>query len=140
MPLSIMDFMVAAKSSGSVPFEISYYGQNAEERQQIYAERLELILKAFTVKTLNWKGRYDQFEKFLRTFNEVTDDEGGGYYDSGFIQPVAWVTPLYHGVALIRAANAGVATCASASASLFLSSSTRRGRSLSTMRFSTPPD
>jgi alkanesulfonate monooxygenase SsuD/methylene tetrahydromethanopterin reductase-like flavin-dependent oxidoreductase (luciferase family) len=47
---------------GSVPFEISYYGQNAEERQQIYAERLELILKAFTVKTLTWKGRYDQLE------------------------------------------------------------------------------
>ncbi len=46
---------------GSVPFEISYYGQNADERQQIYAERLELILKAFTVKTLNWSGRYDQF-------------------------------------------------------------------------------
>src|SRR5882757_2889172 len=39
---------------GSVPFEISYYGQNAEERQEIYAERLELILKAFTVKTLTW--------------------------------------------------------------------------------------
>jgi alkanesulfonate monooxygenase SsuD/methylene tetrahydromethanopterin reductase-like flavin-dependent oxidoreductase (luciferase family) len=47
---------------GSVPFEISYYGQNAEERQQIYAERLELIMKAFTVKSLTWKGRYDQFE------------------------------------------------------------------------------
>jgi alkanesulfonate monooxygenase SsuD/methylene tetrahydromethanopterin reductase-like flavin-dependent oxidoreductase (luciferase family) len=47
---------------GSVPFEIAYYGQNAEERQQIYAERLELILKAFTVKNLTWKGRYDQFE------------------------------------------------------------------------------
>jgi alkanesulfonate monooxygenase SsuD/methylene tetrahydromethanopterin reductase-like flavin-dependent oxidoreductase (luciferase family) len=47
---------------GSVPFEISYYGQNADERQQIYAERLELILKAFTVKTLSWNGRYDQFE------------------------------------------------------------------------------
>jgi alkanesulfonate monooxygenase SsuD/methylene tetrahydromethanopterin reductase-like flavin-dependent oxidoreductase (luciferase family) len=46
---------------GSVPYEISYYGQNAEERQQIYAERLELILKAFTVKTLDWNGRYDQF-------------------------------------------------------------------------------
>ena len=46
---------------GSVPFEISYYGQNAEERQQIYAERLELILKAFTVKTLDWDGKYDQF-------------------------------------------------------------------------------
>ena len=47
---------------GSVPFEISYYGQNAEERQQIYAERLELIMKAFTVKNLTWKGRYDQFD------------------------------------------------------------------------------
>jgi alkanesulfonate monooxygenase SsuD/methylene tetrahydromethanopterin reductase-like flavin-dependent oxidoreductase (luciferase family) len=47
---------------GSVPFEISYYGQNAEERQQIYAERLELILKAFTVDTLTWHGRYDQFD------------------------------------------------------------------------------
>jgi alkanesulfonate monooxygenase SsuD/methylene tetrahydromethanopterin reductase-like flavin-dependent oxidoreductase (luciferase family) len=47
---------------GSVPYEISYYGQNAEERQQIYAERLELILKAFTVKTLDWDGRYDQFK------------------------------------------------------------------------------
>jgi alkanesulfonate monooxygenase SsuD/methylene tetrahydromethanopterin reductase-like flavin-dependent oxidoreductase (luciferase family) len=47
---------------GSVPFEISYYGQNAEERQQIYAERLELILNAFTVKNLTWNGRYDQFE------------------------------------------------------------------------------
>jgi alkanesulfonate monooxygenase SsuD/methylene tetrahydromethanopterin reductase-like flavin-dependent oxidoreductase (luciferase family) len=47
---------------GSVPFEISYYGQNAEERQEIYAERLDLVLKAFTVKTLNWTGRYDRFE------------------------------------------------------------------------------
>ena len=46
---------------GSVPFEIAYYGQNAEERQQIYAERLDLVLKALTVKTLNWNGRYDQF-------------------------------------------------------------------------------
>lgn len=47
---------------GSVPFEISYYGQNAGERQQIYAERLELILKAFTVGALTWDGRYDQFK------------------------------------------------------------------------------
>src|SRR5947209_6054514 len=47
---------------GSVPYEISFYGENAEERQQIYAERLELILKAFTADTLTWKGRYDQFE------------------------------------------------------------------------------
>jgi alkanesulfonate monooxygenase SsuD/methylene tetrahydromethanopterin reductase-like flavin-dependent oxidoreductase (luciferase family) len=47
---------------GSVPFEIAYYGQNAEERQQIYAERLELILKAFNVRTLDWNGKYDQFK------------------------------------------------------------------------------
>jgi alkanesulfonate monooxygenase SsuD/methylene tetrahydromethanopterin reductase-like flavin-dependent oxidoreductase (luciferase family) len=47
---------------GSVPYEITFYGQNAEERQQIYAERLELILKAFTADRLTWKGRYDQFE------------------------------------------------------------------------------
>jgi alkanesulfonate monooxygenase SsuD/methylene tetrahydromethanopterin reductase-like flavin-dependent oxidoreductase (luciferase family) len=47
---------------GSVPYEISFYGQNAEERQQIYAERLELILKAFTARALTWRGRYDQFE------------------------------------------------------------------------------
>ena len=47
---------------GSVPYEISYYGEDAENRQQIYAERLELILKAFTSKTLTWNGRFDQFE------------------------------------------------------------------------------
>ena len=47
---------------GSVPLEISYYGQNAEQRQEIYAERLELILKAFTVKRLSWEGKYDRFE------------------------------------------------------------------------------
>ena len=48
---------------GSVPYEISYYGQNAEERQQIYAERLELILKAFQSKELSFKGQYDTFDK-----------------------------------------------------------------------------
>ena len=47
---------------GSVPYEITYYGQDAEHRQEIYAERLEVILKAFTAKTLNWNGQYDQFE------------------------------------------------------------------------------
>ena len=47
---------------GSVPYEISYYGQNAEERQQIYAERLELILKAFGSKKFSFKGKYDTFE------------------------------------------------------------------------------
>src|SRR3954465_70141 len=47
---------------GSVPFEISYYGQNAAERQQIYAERLELIPKGCRGKTLNGNGRYAQFK------------------------------------------------------------------------------
>jgi alkanesulfonate monooxygenase SsuD/methylene tetrahydromethanopterin reductase-like flavin-dependent oxidoreductase (luciferase family) len=47
---------------GSVPYEISFYGENAEERQQIYAERLELILKAFNSKELSFKGNYDVFE------------------------------------------------------------------------------
>ena len=48
---------------GSVAYEISYYGQNAEERQQIYAERLELILKAFQTKELSFKGKYDTFDR-----------------------------------------------------------------------------
>ncbi|HEY1747024.1 MAG TPA: LLM class flavin-dependent oxidoreductase [Xanthobacteraceae bacterium] len=56
---------------GSVPFEISYYGQNAGERQQIYAERLDLILKAFTVRTLTWHGRYDQFENVPLEFEPL---------------------------------------------------------------------
>ena len=47
---------------GSVPYEIAFYGQNADERQEIYAERLELILQAFTATTFSWKGKYDQFE------------------------------------------------------------------------------
>jgi alkanesulfonate monooxygenase SsuD/methylene tetrahydromethanopterin reductase-like flavin-dependent oxidoreductase (luciferase family) len=47
---------------GSVPFEIAFYGQNAQERPQIYAERLELILKAFAGGRLTWQGRYDRFE------------------------------------------------------------------------------
>ncbi len=46
---------------GSVPFEVAYYGQNADARQEIYAERLDLVLKAFRSGTLNWNGRYDQF-------------------------------------------------------------------------------
>lgn len=46
---------------GSVPYEVTYYAQSADERQQIYAERLELLLKAFTSKVLDWEGRYDRF-------------------------------------------------------------------------------
>ncbi len=47
---------------GSVPYEVSYYGQDAEHRQQIYAERLELLLKAFESETLSWSGQYDRFD------------------------------------------------------------------------------
>jgi alkanesulfonate monooxygenase SsuD/methylene tetrahydromethanopterin reductase-like flavin-dependent oxidoreductase (luciferase family) len=47
---------------GSVGYEIAYYGQNAEERQQIYAERLEAVLQAFKTKTFSFKGKYDTFE------------------------------------------------------------------------------
>jgi alkanesulfonate monooxygenase SsuD/methylene tetrahydromethanopterin reductase-like flavin-dependent oxidoreductase (luciferase family) len=47
---------------GSVPYEISYYGGNADERQKIYEERLELILQAFTSKRFSFKGKYDTFE------------------------------------------------------------------------------
>src|SRR5258707_2288163 len=48
---------------GSVPYEITYYGQDAEHRQQNYAERLDIILKAFTRKTWGWNGQFDQFGK-----------------------------------------------------------------------------
>ena len=47
---------------GSVPYEIAYYGEDAEQRQQIYAERLELILKAFATKELSFNGTYDTFD------------------------------------------------------------------------------
>jgi alkanesulfonate monooxygenase SsuD/methylene tetrahydromethanopterin reductase-like flavin-dependent oxidoreductase (luciferase family) len=47
---------------GSVPFEIAYYSQNVEQREQIYRERLEIILKAFTTDILNYEGQFDRFE------------------------------------------------------------------------------
>jgi alkanesulfonate monooxygenase SsuD/methylene tetrahydromethanopterin reductase-like flavin-dependent oxidoreductase (luciferase family) len=47
---------------GSVPYEISFYGQNAEIREKIYRERLEIILKAFSVDVLSFKGEFDSFE------------------------------------------------------------------------------
>ncbi len=56
---------------GSVPYEISYYGQNADERQQIYAERLELILKAFGETRLTWHGRYDRFDDVPMEFGPL---------------------------------------------------------------------
>jgi alkanesulfonate monooxygenase SsuD/methylene tetrahydromethanopterin reductase-like flavin-dependent oxidoreductase (luciferase family) len=47
---------------GSVPYEISYYGQNADERQKIYEERLDLVLQAFNAKNFSFKGKYESFE------------------------------------------------------------------------------
>lgn len=47
---------------GSVPYEIAYYGQNVELREKIYRERLELILKAFSVDILSFSGEFDAFE------------------------------------------------------------------------------
>src|SRR3954469_24759910 len=47
---------------GSVPYEITYYARDAEHRQDIYAEHLDVILKAFSTRTLSWKRRYNQFD------------------------------------------------------------------------------
>jgi alkanesulfonate monooxygenase SsuD/methylene tetrahydromethanopterin reductase-like flavin-dependent oxidoreductase (luciferase family) len=47
---------------GSVPFEVAFYGQDADRRQDIYAERVELVLKAFTERTLSFAGKYDRFD------------------------------------------------------------------------------
>lgn len=47
---------------GSVPFEVAYYGQDVEQREKIYRERLEIILKAFSVDKLTFKGEFDSFE------------------------------------------------------------------------------
>ena len=48
---------------GSVPIEAAYYGENAsvEERQQLYTERLDLILQAFAAQRLTFEGRRDRF-------------------------------------------------------------------------------
>jgi alkanesulfonate monooxygenase SsuD/methylene tetrahydromethanopterin reductase-like flavin-dependent oxidoreductase (luciferase family) len=45
-----------------VPYEIAYYGQNADERQKIYEERLEIILQAFKSEKFSFRGKYDSFE------------------------------------------------------------------------------
>jgi alkanesulfonate monooxygenase SsuD/methylene tetrahydromethanopterin reductase-like flavin-dependent oxidoreductase (luciferase family) len=47
---------------GSVPYEISYYAQNAELREKIYRERLEIILKAFSEDILSFDGEFDSFK------------------------------------------------------------------------------
>ena len=47
---------------GSVPVEIAYYGQDAEQREKIYRERLEIILQAFNADTLAFSGEFDRFD------------------------------------------------------------------------------
>jgi alkanesulfonate monooxygenase SsuD/methylene tetrahydromethanopterin reductase-like flavin-dependent oxidoreductase (luciferase family) len=46
---------------GSVPYEIAYYGQNVAQRERIYRERLEIILKAFAEDELTFEGEFDSF-------------------------------------------------------------------------------
>src|SRR5262245_13516114 len=43
---------------GSVPYEIAYYSQNVPRREQIYRERLEIILQAFSSDVLTFKGEF----------------------------------------------------------------------------------
>src|SRR5258708_15953850 len=47
---------------GSSPTELIYYGQDPEESQAIYAEALELVVKGLTERTLNFQGRFFQFD------------------------------------------------------------------------------
>lgn len=56
---------------GSVPYEIAYYAENADERQEIYAERLELILQAFKAGNVTFKGKYDTFDNVPLVFEAL---------------------------------------------------------------------
>jgi alkanesulfonate monooxygenase SsuD/methylene tetrahydromethanopterin reductase-like flavin-dependent oxidoreductase (luciferase family) len=47
---------------GSVPYEIAFYAQNVARREDIYRERLEIILKAFAVDKLTFDGEFDSFK------------------------------------------------------------------------------
>ncbi|HVG51826.1 MAG TPA: LLM class flavin-dependent oxidoreductase [Xanthobacteraceae bacterium] len=47
---------------GSVPYEIAYYAQDVQQREKIYRERLEIILKAFSVEVLDFDGEFDSFK------------------------------------------------------------------------------
>jgi alkanesulfonate monooxygenase SsuD/methylene tetrahydromethanopterin reductase-like flavin-dependent oxidoreductase (luciferase family) len=47
---------------GSSPTEISYYGQDPEQAQPIYAEALAIILKGLTQPTLSHQGTFFQFD------------------------------------------------------------------------------
>ena len=47
---------------GSSPTELTYYGQNPADLQQVYAEALELIIKGLTEPTLTFHGAFFHFD------------------------------------------------------------------------------
>jgi alkanesulfonate monooxygenase SsuD/methylene tetrahydromethanopterin reductase-like flavin-dependent oxidoreductase (luciferase family) len=47
---------------GSSPIEVACYGVDPAVREDIYSERLELVLKAFANRSLSFAGRYDRLE------------------------------------------------------------------------------
>src|SRR5690242_9068508 len=47
---------------GSSPTELSYYGQDPDQAQAVYAEALEIILKGLTQPSLTHHGKFFQFD------------------------------------------------------------------------------
>jgi alkanesulfonate monooxygenase SsuD/methylene tetrahydromethanopterin reductase-like flavin-dependent oxidoreductase (luciferase family) len=46
---------------GSSPIELAYFGEKAEDAQEVYAESLELILRGLTTPVLNFQGKHFSF-------------------------------------------------------------------------------
>jgi alkanesulfonate monooxygenase SsuD/methylene tetrahydromethanopterin reductase-like flavin-dependent oxidoreductase (luciferase family) len=47
---------------GASPIEVEYFGINADSRQDIYAEAVEVILRGLTNKTLDFHGKHFDFD------------------------------------------------------------------------------
>jgi alkanesulfonate monooxygenase SsuD/methylene tetrahydromethanopterin reductase-like flavin-dependent oxidoreductase (luciferase family) len=47
---------------GASPVELSYFGQNPEQAQNVYAEGLQLVIKGLTSKSLSFSGEYFNFK------------------------------------------------------------------------------
>lgn len=47
---------------GSSPVELRYFGEDPDTAQEKYAEALELLIRAFTSKTLDFSGKHFRFE------------------------------------------------------------------------------
>jgi alkanesulfonate monooxygenase SsuD/methylene tetrahydromethanopterin reductase-like flavin-dependent oxidoreductase (luciferase family) len=47
---------------GASPIEVEYFGINADSRQDIYAEAVEVILRGLTNKTLHFHGKHFDFD------------------------------------------------------------------------------